>query len=82
MELVYRLAVEETPFIRNIRDNVITLITPVLEVDGRNRRSICGAIARRTRESPPRRSPTGASTSLTTTTATRSACRWHSARTP
>jgi hypothetical protein len=37
MELAYRLAVEETPFIRNIRDNVITLITPVLEVDGRNR---------------------------------------------
>ncbi len=37
MELVYRLAVEETPFIRSIRDNVITLITPVLEVDGRNR---------------------------------------------
>ena len=35
MELVYRLAVEETPFIRNIRDNVITLITPVLEIDGR-----------------------------------------------
>ncbi|HET7711074.1 MAG TPA: M14 family zinc carboxypeptidase, partial [Thermoanaerobaculia bacterium] len=37
MELVYRLAVEETPFIQSIRDNVITLITPVLEVDGRNR---------------------------------------------
>jgi len=37
MELAYRLAVEETPFIRQIRDNVITLITPVLEVDGRNR---------------------------------------------
>lgn len=37
MELAYRLAVEETPFIRSIRDNVITLITPVLEVDGRNR---------------------------------------------
>ncbi len=37
MELAYRLAVEETPFIRNIRDNVITLITPVLEVDGRER---------------------------------------------
>ncbi|HEX8170209.1 MAG TPA: M14 family zinc carboxypeptidase [Thermoanaerobaculia bacterium] len=37
MELAYRLAVEETPFIRNIRDNVITLITPVLEVDGRDR---------------------------------------------
>lgn len=37
MELAYRLAVEETPFIQAIRDNVITLITPVLEVDGRNR---------------------------------------------
>ncbi|HYI08500.1 MAG TPA: M14 family zinc carboxypeptidase [Thermoanaerobaculia bacterium] len=37
MELAYRLAVEETPFIRAIRDNVITLLTPVLEVDGRNR---------------------------------------------
>jgi hypothetical protein len=37
MELAYRLAVEDTPLIRNIRDNVITLITPVLEVDGRDR---------------------------------------------
>ncbi len=37
MELAYRLAVEDTPFIRNIRDNVIFLITPVLEVDGRDR---------------------------------------------
>ncbi len=37
MELAYRLAVEDTPFIKEIRDNVITLITPVLEVDGRNR---------------------------------------------
>jgi hypothetical protein len=37
MELAYRLAVEETPFIRNIRDNVIVLLTPVLEVDGRER---------------------------------------------
>src|SRR5215212_7920626 len=37
MELAYRLAVEETPFIKNIRDNIIVLLTPVLEVDGRNR---------------------------------------------
>ena len=37
MELAYRLAVEETPFIKAIRDNIIVLITPVLEVDGRNR---------------------------------------------
>ncbi|MDQ3280971.1 MAG: hypothetical protein M3Q69_06130 [Acidobacteriota bacterium] len=37
MELAYRLVVEDTPLMRSIRDNVITLITPVLEVDGRNR---------------------------------------------
>jgi hypothetical protein len=37
MELAYRLAVDESPYIRNIRDNMITLITPVVEVDGRDR---------------------------------------------
>lgn len=37
MELAYRLAVEETPFIQAIRKNAIVLITPVLEVDGRDR---------------------------------------------
>ena len=37
MELAYRLIVEETPFIQNIRNNVITLITPVIEVDGREK---------------------------------------------
>jgi hypothetical protein len=37
MELTYRLAVEESPFIQAIRKNVIVLITPVLEVDGRDR---------------------------------------------
>jgi hypothetical protein len=37
MELAYRLAVQETPFIRTIRGNVITLITPVIEVDGREK---------------------------------------------
>jgi hypothetical protein len=37
IELAYRLIVEETPFVRGIRANVITLITPVLEVDGRER---------------------------------------------
>ena len=37
MELAYRLAVEETPYIQNIRNNVITFITPVLEVDGREK---------------------------------------------
>src|SRR5271155_174009 len=37
MELAYRLAVDESPYIREIRDGMITLITPVTEVDGRDR---------------------------------------------
>ena len=37
MELAYRLAVDESAYIRAIRDNVITLITPIVEVDGRDR---------------------------------------------
>jgi len=37
MELAYRLAVDESPYIRNIRDHLITLITPIVEVDGRDR---------------------------------------------
>jgi len=37
IELAYRMAVEETPFIQNIRNNMITFITPVLEVDGREK---------------------------------------------
>jgi hypothetical protein len=37
MELAYRLAVDESEFVRSIRSGVITLITPVTEVDGRDR---------------------------------------------
>ncbi len=37
MELAYRLAVEDSPFIDVIRKNVIVMITPTLEVDGRDR---------------------------------------------
>ncbi len=37
MELAYRLVVDESPYVKSIRDNVVTLITPVVEVDGRNR---------------------------------------------
>jgi len=37
MELAYRLTVDESPYIKSIRDNMVTLITPVVEVDGRNR---------------------------------------------
>jgi hypothetical protein len=36
MEMAYRLAVEESPFIQAIRKNVIVMITPTLEVDGRD----------------------------------------------
>ncbi len=37
MELAFRLAVEETPFIQMIRNNSIVVITPVSEVDGHER---------------------------------------------
>src|SRR6185369_13715095 len=37
MELAYRLAVEDSPVINQIRDNVIVTITPVAEPDGRDR---------------------------------------------
>ena len=37
MELAYRLAVDESDFVKDIRANVITLITPVTETDGRDR---------------------------------------------
>ncbi|MBW8877870.1 MAG: hypothetical protein JF614_23140 [Acidobacteria bacterium] len=37
MELAYRLSVDESPYVRAIREHVITLITPVVEVDGRDR---------------------------------------------
>jgi len=37
MELGYRLAVDDAPYIKYIRSHMITLITPVVEVDGRDR---------------------------------------------
>jgi hypothetical protein len=37
MELAYRLAVDDSAYVKHIRDNVITLITPVVEADGRDR---------------------------------------------
>ncbi|HWU78353.1 MAG TPA: M14 family zinc carboxypeptidase [Rhodanobacter sp.] len=37
MELAYRLAVDNAPYIKHIRSHVITLITPIVEVDGRDR---------------------------------------------
>jgi hypothetical protein len=37
MELAYRVAVEDSPFIQKIRKDSIVMITPVVEVDGRDR---------------------------------------------
>lgn len=37
MEMAYRLAVDESPFMQAIRKNVIVMITPTLEVDGRDK---------------------------------------------
>jgi len=37
LELAYRLIVEESPFIQAIRNNAIVFITPVVEVDGREK---------------------------------------------
>jgi len=37
MELAYRLAVSESPMVQNIRRNVVVLINPVSEPDGRDR---------------------------------------------
>ncbi|HEX5235078.1 MAG TPA: M14 family zinc carboxypeptidase [Silvibacterium sp.] len=37
MELAYRLAVDDSPYIQYIRQHTVVLITPVVEVDGRDR---------------------------------------------
>ncbi len=37
MELAYRLTVDDAPYIQYIRTHMIVLITPVVEVDGRDR---------------------------------------------
>jgi len=37
MELAYRLAVDDHEYIKAIRNNLVTLITPVIEVDGRDK---------------------------------------------
>ncbi len=37
MELAYRLAVDDSPYVQYIRTHMIVLITPVVEVDGRDR---------------------------------------------
>ena len=71
MELAYRLAVDDAPYIKYIRSHMIMLITPVVEVDGRDRMVDIYTLAQgASRTSTGRGSSTGAITSRTTTTAT------------
>ena len=74
MELAYRLAVEDSPLVKQIRENVIVSITPVADPDGRDRYVdwYYKYKHRRDRRAdrPAPACPTGASTSSTTTTAT------------
>ena len=74
MELAYRLAVEETPLIRQIRDRVIVTILPAADPDGRDRyvdwyRQHLVGITERA-GSRGRAALLGQATSSTTTTAT------------
>ena len=55
MELAYRLVVDESPRIANIRKHVITIITPVVEVDGREK--ILDGICYRVRTGQPLPTP-------------------------
>ncbi|MEO8070200.1 MAG: M14 family zinc carboxypeptidase [Acidobacteriota bacterium] len=52
MELAFRLAVEETPFIQQIRNDIIVVITPVTEVDG-HERQVDNRRAQEAGQSPP-----------------------------
>lgn len=75
LELAYRLAVSETPMIRRIRANTVVLINPVSNPDGRDKQVewfyeyLKGKtdLATLPRQAPP----TGRSTSMSTSTATR-----------
>ena len=53
MELTYRLAVEETPFIQAIRNNIIVMITPATEVDGRDKQVDNFWYQKKTGKTPP-----------------------------
>ena len=70
MELAYRLAVDDSPYIKYIRSHMIVLITPVVEVDGRDRMVDIYSGTRPIPTSSGRAFFTGATTLRTTTTAT------------
>ena len=53
MEFGYRMAVQETPFIQQIRNNIITVFTPVIEVDGRDKQVDTWYVRKRTKQTLP-----------------------------
>jgi hypothetical protein len=53
VELAYRLIVEETPFIQNIRNNSIVFITPVVEPDGRDKQVDTYYYGKKTKKTRP-----------------------------
>ena len=70
MELAYRLAVDDSPYIKYIRSHMIVLITPVVEVDGRDRMVDIYKWHKAHPSENGRTCSTGATTSRTTTIAT------------
>jgi hypothetical protein len=52
MELAYRIIVDDSPFIKTIRDNSIVMITPILEVDGRDKYVDTAMFARKDPKAP------------------------------
>ena len=52
MELAYRLVVDDSPFIKTIRDNSIVMITPILEVDGRDKYVDTAMLSRKDPKAP------------------------------
>ena len=53
VELAYRLIVEDSPFIKNIRDNAIVFITPVIEPDGRDKQVDTYYYGKKTKKTRP-----------------------------
>lgn len=57
MELAYRVAVDESDFFKAIRENAIVMITPVLEVDGRDKQVDIAMARRKDKDANLPRSP-------------------------
>src|SRR5262244_84432 len=78
MELAYRLAVEETPFIQKIRKDSLVMITPLVETDGHDRMVDIYLHRKRHPEDPPYPLVWWGTTWRTTTIVTTWVRRWRS----